>query len=78
MIEVSVTTGRLYPSTFAMEPIRIPEHLDPSSRVGDTESEDRSGKKGWSRRKQGKAQAPVTPEDAIDTDDESHQLDELA
>jgi hypothetical protein len=78
MIEVSVTTGRLYPSTFVMEPIRIAEHLDPSSRVGDTESEDRSGKKGSSRRKQAKAQTPVTPEDSIDTHDESHQLDELA
>jgi len=33
---------------------------------------------GQSRRKRVKAQTPVTPEDPIDTDDESHQLDELA
>jgi hypothetical protein len=60
-----------------MEHIRIPEHLDPGSRIGDAESEDHSAKKELSRRKRPKAQAPVTPEEST-ADDDSHQLDELA
>ncbi len=61
-----------------MEHIRIPENLDPGSRIGDAESEDHSAKRSLSRRKRPKAQAPVTPEDPTEADDESHQLDELA
>ena len=61
-----------------MEHIRIPEHLDPGSRIGDAEAEDHSAKKGLNRRKRPKAQTPVTPEDSIEAIEESHQLDELA
>jgi len=58
-----------------MERIYIPERLDPSSRIGDAEPEDRLGK---SRRKKVKTQTPVAPEASTEKDDESHELDELA
>ncbi len=60
-----------------MDRIRIPEHLDPGSRIGDAEPEDRSAKRGLSRQKRPKAQTSMTPEDPT-ADDDSHQLDELA
>jgi hypothetical protein len=60
-----------------MDRIHIPEHLDPSSRIGDAEA-DRLGQKGQSRRKKVKAPAPATPEASPEKDDEAHQLDELA
>jgi hypothetical protein len=61
-----------------MERISIPEQLDPSSRIGDARREDRSGEKRQSRPKNVKAQTPVTPEPVTESDNESHQLDELA
>ena len=60
-----------------MDPIQIPERLDPSSRIGDAKPQDRSGEKNQNRRKPVKAPAPTSPEDSLDADD-SHQLDELA
>ncbi|MBZ5652285.1 MAG: hypothetical protein LAO18_17585 [Acidobacteriia bacterium] len=60
-----------------MERIHIPERLDPSSRIGDTEA-DRLAEKRQSRRKKVKAPTPATPEASTEKDDESHQLDELA
>jgi hypothetical protein len=65
-------------SSLVMERINIPERLDPSSRIGDAKREDHLGEKRQSRRKKAKAQTPVTPEASTETDDESHQLDELA
>jgi len=61
-----------------MERIDIPERLDPSSRIGDTKSEHPLGEQPQIRRKKVKAQTPVTTEASTDTDDEAHQLDELA
>jgi hypothetical protein len=65
-------------SRLVMERISIPERLDPSSRIGDAKPEDPLGEKRQSRRKKAKAQTPVTPETSTETDDETHQLDELA
>jgi hypothetical protein len=61
-----------------MERINIPEHLDPSNRIGDARREDQLGEKHQSRRKKVKPQTPVTPEASTEADDDSHQLDELA
>jgi hypothetical protein len=61
-----------------MEPINIPEHLDPSSRIGDARPEGHMAEKRQSRRKTVNAQTPVSPEVSPEPDDESHQLDELA
>ena len=59
-----------------MDPINIPERLDPSSRIGDAQP-DRSGGKHESRRKR-KLRTPPTADTPPDPEDESHQLDELA
>jgi hypothetical protein len=59
-----------------MDPINIPERLDPSSRIGDAQP-DRSGEKRESRRKKVKRQIPPAADAPSDPDDESHQLDEL-
>jgi hypothetical protein len=61
-----------------MEPIDIPRRPDPSSRIADAEPEDRFEKKNQSRRRKVKTSTPATPEASTGTDDESHQLDELA
>ena len=58
-----------------MDPIKLPERLDPSSRIGDAQP-DHSAEKRESRRKKVKRQTP--PEAEAPSDDESHQLDELA
>lgn len=60
-----------------MDHIHIPERLDPSSRIGDTEP-DRMAEKRQSRRKKVKAPPPAAPEAPTEKDDDSHQLDELA
>jgi hypothetical protein len=60
-----------------MDPIKLPERLDPSSRIGDAQP-DHSGEKRESRRKKVKRQTPPETEAPSDPDDESHQLDELA
>ena len=60
-----------------MEPINIPERLDPSSRIGDAQpnhSEDKRER----RRKKVKIRTPPQVDTPPDPDDESHQLDELA
>ena len=59
-----------------MDPINIPERLDPSSRIGDAQP-DRSGDKHEGRRKR-KLRTPPTADTPPDPDDGSHQLDELA
>ena len=61
-----------------MDRIYIPERLDPSSRIGDAEPEGRLGQKGQSRRKKVKPQGAATPAASTETDDASHELDELA
>jgi hypothetical protein len=61
-----------------MDRIQIPEHLDPSSNISDTASETPLAKKHQIRRKQVKGNAPMSPEDTIDVEDNPHQLDELA
>lgn len=60
-----------------MDPINIPERLDPSGRIGDAQP-DHSAEKRESRRKKAKRQTPPAAEVSSDPDDESHQLDELA
>jgi hypothetical protein len=65
-------------SSLVMERISIPERLDPSNRIGDAKPEDQLGEKRGSHRKKVKAPTPGTPEASTETDDESHQLDELA
>jgi hypothetical protein len=60
-----------------MDPINIPERLDPSSRIGDAQP-DRSEHKREGRRKKVKPQTPPTADTPPDPDDGSHQLDELA
>ena len=61
-----------------MDRINIPERLDPSSRIGDAQAEDYSDKKRHSRRRKAKPPTPPTPKDPAESDDEPHQLDELA
>lgn len=60
-----------------MDPINIPERLDPSSRIGDAQP-DHSAEKRENRRRKAKTQAPPPTEGPSDPEDESHQLDELA
>jgi hypothetical protein len=60
-----------------MDPINIPERLDPSSRIGDAQP-DHSAEKRESRRKKLNKQTPPAADAPSDPDDESHQLDELA
>jgi hypothetical protein len=61
-----------------MDRISIPEHLDPSSPIGDAAPEDRLAQQRQSRRKKVKVQTPAAPEGSIETEDQSHKLDELA
>jgi hypothetical protein len=59
-----------------MDPIKIPERLDPSSRIGNAEPH-RSAEERENRRKRLKPQTPADGDVPAETDDESHQLDEL-
>jgi hypothetical protein len=60
-----------------MDPIKLPERLDPSSRIGDAQP-DHSAEKRENRRKKVKPQTPAAGDVSDEKDDQSHQLDELA
>jgi hypothetical protein len=60
-----------------MDPINIPERLDPSSRIGDAQP-DHSAEKREIRRKKVKVQTTPAADAPSDPEDDSHQLDELA
>jgi hypothetical protein len=66
-----------HPVSLVMDPIKIPESLDPSSRIGDAEPH-HSAEERENRRKRLKPQTPAAGDSPAELDDESHQLDELA
>jgi hypothetical protein len=60
-----------------MDPINIPERLDPSSRIDSAEPHHSTEERENCRKKM-KPQTSAAEDLSAGTDDESHQLDELA